>query len=68
MMAVKVITDSSVPKLGTPTPLFEAAARNLNGRWYDIAPDGRFLMNTTPVAAQAQNFQLVVNWPDELNH
>jgi hypothetical protein len=39
------------------------AVRNLSGRWLDVSPDGRFLMNTTPTAAQAQNFEIVVNWP-----
>jgi len=41
--------------------------RNLAGRWYDVSPDGRFLMNTSPSGAQAQNFELVVNWPAGLN-
>jgi eukaryotic-like serine/threonine-protein kinase len=62
MMAVKVNTQSSKIELGTPSPLFEAAARNRNGRWYDVA----FLMNMAPPASQAQNFELVVNWPAEL--
>jgi eukaryotic-like serine/threonine-protein kinase len=67
MMAVKVNAQpSNMPQLGTPSPLFEAAARNRNGRWYDVAPDGRFLMNTAPPSSQAQNFELVVNWPAEL--
>ena len=67
MMAVKVNTQGGKIELGTPSPLFEAAARNRNGRWYDVAPDGRFLMNMAPPASQAQNFELVVNWPAELN-
>jgi len=66
MMAVKVNAQGGRVELGTPTPLFEAAARNRNGRWYDVSPDGRFLMNMAPPASQAQNFELVVNWPAEL--
>ena len=67
MMAVKVNTQKNTASLGTPTALFDVAARNLNGRWFDVSPDGRFLMNTSPPAAQPQNFELVVNWPADLN-
>jgi hypothetical protein len=66
LMAVAVNTRGRTVELGTPSALFEVAARNLNGRWFDITPDGRFLMNTSPASAQAQNFELVVNWPAEL--
>jgi Tol biopolymer transport system component len=67
LMSVKVSTAGRKVELGTPTPLFEVAARNLNGRWYAVSPDGRFLMNTTPASAQTQRFDLVFNWPAELN-
>jgi Tol biopolymer transport system component len=67
LMAVKVTPKSNVIELAPPEALFEVAARNLNGRWYDVAPDGRFLMNTVPYSSQTQNFELVVNWPAELN-
>ena len=67
MMSVKVSTAGRKVELGTPIPLFEVAARNLNGRWYAVSPDGRFLMNTTPASAQTQRFDLVLNWPAELN-
>jgi Tol biopolymer transport system component len=67
LMSVKVNTAKRKVELGTPTPLFEVAARNLNGRWYAVSPDGRFLMNTTPASAQTQRFELVLNWPAELN-
>jgi Tol biopolymer transport system component len=68
LMSVRVNTDARTVELGTPTPLFEVAARNLNGRWYAVSPDGRFLMNTTPASAQTERFELVVNWPAELNN
>jgi len=67
LMAVKVNPKGSYMALATPEALFEVAARNLNGRWFDVSPDGRFLMNTSPSSAQPQNFELVVNWPAELN-
>jgi eukaryotic-like serine/threonine-protein kinase len=67
LMSVNVNTAGSKVELGTPVPLFEVAARNLNGRWYAVSPDGRFLMNTTPASAQTQRFELVLNWQSELN-
>jgi Tol biopolymer transport system component len=67
MMAVKVNQKGSTIELGNPEALFEVAVRNLTGRWYDVARDGRFLMNTAPAGAQAQNFDLVLNWPAGLN-
>ncbi len=66
VMAVEVRTKADSLELTTPTPLFEVAAGNLNGRYYDIAPDGRFLANTSPQAAKAQSFSLMVNWPARL--
>jgi eukaryotic-like serine/threonine-protein kinase len=66
VMAVEVRTKADSPELSLPTPLFEVAAGNLNGRYYDVAPDGRFLANTSPLTAKAQSFSLVVNWPARL--
>jgi len=67
LMAVAVKANRDAVELGAPNTLFEVAARNLNGRWYDVGPDGRLLMNTAPNVSQAQNFELLVNWPAELN-
>ena len=67
LMAVAVKTKGRTLELGTPSKLFEVAVRNLSGRWYDVSPDGRFLMNTSPGSAQVQNIELVVSWPTELN-
>jgi eukaryotic-like serine/threonine-protein kinase len=66
MMAVKVNEKGGTIELGKPEALFEVAVRNLSGRWYDVSPDGRFLMNTSPATAQSPNFELVVNWPAAL--
>jgi Tol biopolymer transport system component len=63
MMAVKVNVKGDTVELGKPESLFEVAVRNLAGRWYDVSPDGRILMNTSPATAQSPNFELVVNWP-----
>jgi eukaryotic-like serine/threonine-protein kinase len=66
VMAVNVRPKADSLELSTPAPLFELAAGNLNGRYYDVAPDGRFLVNTSPLTAKAQSFSLVVNWPGGL--
>jgi eukaryotic-like serine/threonine-protein kinase len=66
IMAVEVNTKASLIELGTPRPLFELASGNLTGRYYDIAHDGRFLANTSPLTARAQSFSLLVNWPARL--
>jgi Tol biopolymer transport system component len=66
VMAVEVKGKANSLELSAPTPLFEVAAGNLNGRYYDVAPDGRFLANTSPLTAKAQSFSLVVNWPGRL--
>ena len=68
MMAVKVNVKGDTVELSKPEPLFEVAVRNLSGRWYDVAPDGRFLMNTSPATAQSPNFELVVNWAARLHN
>jgi eukaryotic-like serine/threonine-protein kinase len=67
LMAVAVKTQGRALELGTPSELFEVAVRNLSGRWYDVSPDGRFLMNTSPPSAQVKSFELVVNWLAEPN-
>jgi serine/threonine protein kinase/Tol biopolymer transport system component len=67
VMAVEVKVRADSLELSPPTGLFELAAGNLNGRYYDVAPDGRFLANTSPLTAKAQSFSLVVNWPTKLN-
>ena len=67
MMAVAVKTQGGTLELGTPSDLFEVAVRNLGGRWYDVSPDGRFVMNTSPPSVQVKSFELVVNWLAEPN-
>jgi Tol biopolymer transport system component len=66
IMAVEVNTKASPVEFSSPKALFELASGNLNGRYYDVAPDGRFLTNTSPLATKAQSFSLVVNWPGRL--
>jgi hypothetical protein len=66
MKAVEVKAKAGSLELSSPTVLFELAAGNLAGRYYDVAPDGRFLLNTSPRTARAQTFSLMVNWPARL--
>jgi len=66
MMAVEVNAKARPIEFGSPKELFELAAANLNGRYYDAGPDGRFLANSSPNTTRAQSFSLVVNWPARL--
>ena len=66
LMAVAVKARAGSLDLSAPTALFELVAGNWNGRYYDVAPDGRFLANTSPLTAKAQSFSLVVNWQARL--
>ena len=60
MTAVPIGISSKTVVLGTPVPLF---ATNLIGYTpYDVAPDGRFLVNSL-LEAQPQPITVVVNWP-----
>ena len=68
MMAVSVETDSGFT-FGTPRTLFEGPYRNRDGRTYDVAPDGRFLMVSGAQgsdSAQPLEINVVVNWDQEL--
>ena len=67
LMAVDVKERSGAIELSAPKRLFEVASLDLSGRWFDVSPDGRFLMNASRPETQTQNFGLVVNWPAELN-
>jgi len=67
IMAVEVNTKGRTIELSAPKSLFELPVRNLTGRYYDVSPDGRFLANTSLRTNQAQNFELLVNWPGKLN-
>ena len=67
MMASAVQTDSSFTR-GTPRMLFEGPYRNRDGRTYDVAPDGRFLMVNGLIDTDARplEIQVVLNWHEEL--
>jgi Tol biopolymer transport system component len=67
MRAVDVNAKASPVQFNSPTALFELASSNLNGRYYDVAPEGRFLTNTSPFAKKEQSFSLAVNWRGKAN-
>ena len=67
MMRVDIdASESFVP--GTPEVLFEGRYYVGQGRSYDVAPDGRFLMlkETDDGAAGVTQIQVVLNWHQEL--
>lgn len=67
LMAATVKGESS-PELGTPTALFRmrtlGGPRTLQGyrSQYDVAPDGRFLVNTPVDESAGASITVVLNW------
>ena len=54
-----------VLEVSTPQLLFDHHLSTVGGPQYDVASDGKFLMNVAP-AQQAQPITLVTNWSAEL--
>jgi hypothetical protein len=69
MMAVAVQTTPTF-SAGNPTKLFDGPwFRGQNGRTYDVAKDGRFLMirdTANQAGAASVTMNVVVNWVEEL--
>jgi hypothetical protein len=67
MYAVAVTTVPSFAA-SSPTTLFDGPYIDSIGRWYDVAPDGRFLMVKPGWLSAAQDTPLnvVLNWFEEL--
>jgi hypothetical protein len=67
LMAVTVKGETA-PELGTPAALFRmrvlGGARTLQGfrSQYDVAPDGRFLVNVPVDEAAGSSITVVLNW------
>jgi len=72
MMVAASISDGANALVGDRTPLFQAGRYFLGGgyRQYDVAPDGRFLMQRQPVQDSAEggapHINVVLNWFEEL--
>ena len=71
IMAVP-ITLSPALAIGTPKKLFDwqKPARNRSGLLYDVAPDGRFLVQKPQASGPdvPTNVSLIVNWLADLRH
>jgi serine/threonine-protein kinase len=67
VFAVAIATDPAF-SAGPLVPLFDGPYIDSTGRWYDVAPDGRFLMIKPGWLDGAQDVPLnvVLNWFDEL--
>ena len=62
------ITTEPTFAAGPPMALFEGPYVDSSGRWYDIGPDGRFLMLKPGWLSTGQEAPLnvVLNWDQEL--
>jgi Tol biopolymer transport system component len=65
MMSVSVNATPTMFDPGVPQPLFKT--RTTGFFPYDVAPDGRFLVNTVSDSAAAQSIiRVILNWSEEL--
>ena len=67
MMAVSITSRGTEVDVGPPAALFPTriAGGGESGRQYDLAPDGRFLLNTLPEEGAATPITLIQNWRPE---
>jgi hypothetical protein len=72
MMVAATIADGATSPVGDRTPLFQAGSYFLGTgyRQYDVAPDGRFLMQGQIIQESAEggapHINVVLNWFEEL--
>jgi len=68
LMAVSVSTTGVRPEVGTPSALFQTrilfgGTSPVGTSWqYDVAPDGRFLINVTVGDAATPPITVIQNW------
>jgi hypothetical protein len=71
LMAVSIVTSGRAPEMSAPLALFHpnilyGGTLPVGITWqYDVAPDGRFLMNVTPGDAAAAPITVIQNWNPE---
>lgn len=72
-VAVNVVAGKSGPVFnpGSPKPLFKTTLSRAAGAvfftWaWDVAPDGRFLLNTVPEQTSEPPITAIVNWQAKL--
>jgi Tol biopolymer transport system component len=64
MMAAKVKITAATPEVTSVTPLFDCRPpEGFRRVFYDVMPDGRFLMMTPTADALPTSLTLTVNWP-----
>jgi Tol biopolymer transport system component len=66
LMSVSIASTGSTPQIGTPVRLFQSRAFQLGG-YYDVSPDGRFLLNVSTAEQIAPPITVVLNWAQNLN-
>jgi hypothetical protein len=71
LMAVPITMKGTALEPGTPVPLFQTriwggGANATQGQQYDVAPDGRFLINVVTKDAAAAPITLLLNWKPKL--
>jgi eukaryotic-like serine/threonine-protein kinase len=69
LMAVPITSQGSTFEPGTPVPLFQTrivgGGSNLSRAQYDVAPDGRFLIDVPTEYAVASPITVILNWHPE---
>lgn len=64
MMAVAVKSTATTFEPGVPVPLFDTSTAGFTP--FDVAPDGRFLINTIEESKAASSITVVLNWTEGL--
>lgn len=65
LMSVAINTTGGF-KPGLPQPMFVTTLKSLAGTQYDVAPDGKFLLNRRLTGGTAEPITVVTNWTAEL--
>ena len=65
LMAAPITTQGATLEPGTPVALFQTRIYNGARQQYEVAPNGRFLINVTGENAAATPITLLQNWHPE---
>ena len=63
MMAANVKATAATLEVTSATPLFDCRPEGFRRLFYDVMPDGRFLMMTPTADVLPTSLTLTVNWP-----
>ena len=64
-LRVATVDIGETPEFGVPEPLFTISTVG-SGHRFDVGPDGRILVRTHAASGNAQNFKLILSWPQLL--